>query len=67
MTQVCADMPVSTRIVERTRGLGRQWLPSHHRIDAAPAITAAALRSQARLLTCNVHDFPVFPGLSAPN
>jgi predicted nucleic acid-binding protein len=59
--------PVDRHIAERAGELGRQWLPSHHIIDAADlAIAATALGHDARLLTRNVRHFPMFPGLRAP-
>lgn len=59
--------PVDQAIAEDASAFGRQWLPSHHTIDAADlAIAATATRTGCRLLTCNVKHFPMFPGLTAP-
>lgn len=59
--------PVSTEIAELAGELGRQWLPSHHKIDAADlAIAATALQLRAQLFTRNVRHFPMFPGLTSP-
>ena len=59
--------PVDADIAEEAGALGRQWLPSHHTIDSADlAIAATAVRTDARLLTRNVRNFPIFTDLQAP-
>jgi predicted nucleic acid-binding protein len=59
--------PVDREISERAGALGRQWLPSHHGIDAADlAIAATTISVGARLLTRNVRHFPMFEGLQLP-
>ncbi len=59
--------PVDADIAEEAGALGRQWLPSHHSIDSADlAIAATAVRTDARLLTRNVRNFPMFTDLQAP-
>jgi predicted nucleic acid-binding protein len=59
--------PVDTQVAEQAGALGRQWLPSHHRIDSADlAIAATAQLTGLPLLTMNVRHFPMFPGLRPP-
>ncbi len=59
--------PVDTVVAEEAGALGRQWLPSHHTIDAADlAIAATAIQYGLRLLTCNVRHFPMVADLHAP-
>jgi len=59
--------PVDQAIAEGAGALGRQWLPSHHSIDAADlAIAATAIALDAKLATRNVRHFPMFPGLESP-
>lgn len=59
--------PVDEEVAEEAGALGRRWLPSHRGIDTADlAIAATVLRCKARLLTCNVRHFPMFPDLRAP-
>jgi hypothetical protein len=59
--------PVDADVAEEAGALGRRWLPSHHTIDSADlAIAATALRTDSRLLTCNVRHFPMFAGLVSP-
>lgn len=59
--------PVDEDVAEQAGALGRQWLPSHRAIDGADlAVAATTIRCQARLLTCNVKHFPMFPDLRAP-
>ena len=58
---------VDDDVAERAGALGREWLPGHRSIDSADLVIAATtLRAEARLLTCNVRHFPMFPDLSAP-
>lgn len=59
--------PVDSEIAEEAGALGRRWLPSHHTIDSADlAIAATVVRTDARLLTCNVRHFPMFTDLQPP-
>jgi predicted nucleic acid-binding protein len=59
--------PVDADVAEQAGALGREWLPSHHNIDAADlAIAATVIRSGSHLLTRNVRHFPMFRGLQAP-
>lgn len=59
--------PLDAEISESAGALGREWFPSHHRIDSADlAIAATAVRTDARLLTRNVEHFPMFTDLQAP-
>jgi predicted nucleic acid-binding protein len=59
--------PVDAEVSEAAGALGRQWLPSHHTIDAADlAIAATAIRNGLELLTRNVRHFPMFDGLRTP-
>lgn len=59
--------PVDADVAEDAGALGRQWLPSYHKIDGADlAIAATAIRIGSQLLTRNVRHFPMFPGLYAP-
>ncbi len=59
--------PVDAGVAEEAGALGRRWLPSHHTIDGADlAIAATAIRNGSRLLTRNVHHFPMFAGLHSP-
>lgn len=59
--------PVDAEVAEEAGNLGRRWLASHGGIDSADlAIAATAVRTGARLLTCNVRHFPMFAGLTAP-
>jgi len=59
--------PVTEDVVERAGALGRQWLPSHHTIDAADlAIAATVMLNGCELYTRNTRHFPMFPGLQAP-
>jgi predicted nucleic acid-binding protein len=59
--------PVDAAIAEQAGELGRQWLPSHHTIDAADlAIAATAIRTDCELFTGNIKHFPMFPGLRSP-
>lgn len=54
-------------IAERAGELGREWLPRHRGIDVADLVIAAtAMALDARILTCNVKHYPMFPELSAP-
>jgi len=58
---------VDAEVAEKAGALGRDWLRSHRGIDAADlAIAATAVLVEAELLTMNVRQFPMFPGLSAP-
>ncbi len=59
--------PVDEQVAEGAGVLGREWLRSHHTIDAADlAIAATAAQLGARLLTRNVRHFPMFAGLEPP-
>lgn len=59
--------PVDAAIAEEAATLGRQWLPSHHTIDAADlAIAATAVLTGSRLLTRNIRHFPMIVGLAEP-
>ena len=59
--------PVDDQVAEEAGRLGRQWLRSHHTVDAADlAIAATAILIGARLLTRNVRHFPMFPELRPP-
>ena len=59
--------PLDTDVAEQAGALGRRWLASHHTIDSADlAIAATAIHIGARLLTCNLRHFPMFPDLRVP-
>jgi predicted nucleic acid-binding protein len=60
---------LDTEVAEKAGELGRQWLPSHHNIDAADLAIAATtvLHAASRLLTCNVRHFPMFDDLHMPD
>jgi predicted nucleic acid-binding protein len=59
--------PVDEEVAEVAGALGRQWLPSHHTIDAGDlAIAATAQIADLSLLTMNVRHFPMFEDLTAP-
>lgn len=58
--------PVDRQVAELAGALGRRWLPSHNRTDAADFIIAAtATLLGAELLTQNVKHFPMFERLEA--
>ncbi len=59
-----AWMDVDRDLADRAGHLGRPYVRSHQGIDAVDLLLAAAVeRLSARLLTRNVRDFPMFPGL----
>jgi predicted nucleic acid-binding protein len=59
--------PVDAEVAEEAGRLGRRWLPSHRGIDGADlAIAATAILTGGRLLTLNVHHFPMFVDLRPP-
>lgn len=58
---------VDAEVAEKAGELGRAWLPSHRGIDGADLVIAAtAVLLEARLLTLNVRQFPMFSSLSRP-
>jgi predicted nucleic acid-binding protein len=60
--------PLDADVAEKAGEFGRQWLPSHHNIDAADLAIAATtvLHAGSRLLTCNIRHFPMFADLQVP-
>jgi len=62
--KLLAWMDVDQELADRAGHLGRPYVRSHQGIDAVDLLLAAAAeRLSARLLTRNVRDFPMFPGL----
>ena len=58
-------IPVTEAVARRAGALGRQW---GRRTGDLPdlLIAATALEAGLELVTLNVRDFPMFPGLQRP-
>ncbi|MDP9467407.1 MAG: type II toxin-antitoxin system VapC family toxin [Chloroflexota bacterium] len=62
-----AWVDITTAIADDAGELAHRYGRSHPGIDTADYLIAGAARSiGARLLTLNVRDFPMFPGLKSP-
>jgi predicted nucleic acid-binding protein len=62
-----AWVDITTAIADDAGELAHQYGRAHPGIDTADYLIAGAARSLgARLLTLNVRDFPMFPGLKPP-
>lgn len=61
------ELPVDDSVMARAAVLARRHAPAHRGIDAIDFVIAASAQiHEAQLITRNVQDFPMFPGLESP-